>query len=219
MLPFAGLCLRWTGFAHGRPCGPALLGIAWVCMGEGRWGQACIAARRSETQCCSFALGPMLSWYHPHSNAAPAQMRMRTVEELVGALGEDEWHNLPRWKRIPSLEAGESGGGRGGAVLGRAWMAMPWGERLPSSQHGQAATRLCTSAPKCCCWQASKRCCLLPAYLLPPGCTLPLLLRSDSGALQGRHAARHLVHLLPARLRPGGAPAGAARRAADQCRG
>lgn len=34
-------------------------------------------------------------------------MRMRTVEELVGALGEDEWHNLPRWKRIPSLEAGK----------------------------------------------------------------------------------------------------------------
>lgn len=33
-------------------------------------------------------------------------MRMRTVEELVGSLDGDEWHNLPRWKRIPSLEAG-----------------------------------------------------------------------------------------------------------------
>lgn len=39
-------------------------------------------------------------------------MRMRTVEELVGSLDGDEWHNLPRWKRIPSLEAG--GWQRGG---------------------------------------------------------------------------------------------------------
>lgn len=34
------------------------------------------------------------------------QMRMRTVEELVGSMDGDEWHSLPRWKRIPSLEAG-----------------------------------------------------------------------------------------------------------------
>lgn len=33
-------------------------------------------------------------------------MRLRTVEELVGEVEGDEWHNLPRWKRIPSLEAG-----------------------------------------------------------------------------------------------------------------
>lgn len=36
------------------------------------------------------------------------QMRLRTVEELVGEVEGDEWHNLPRWKRIPSLEAGTS---------------------------------------------------------------------------------------------------------------
>ncbi|PRW05688.1 DEAD DEAH box helicase, partial [Chlorella sorokiniana] len=39
-----------------------------------------------------------------------AKMRMRTVEELVGAMEGDEWHNLPRWKRIPSLEAGKCRG-------------------------------------------------------------------------------------------------------------
>ena len=33
---------------------------------------------------------------------------MRTVEELVGSMAGDEWHSLPRWKRIPSLEAGTS---------------------------------------------------------------------------------------------------------------
>ena len=41
------------------------------------------------------------------SHPLVAQMRMRTVEELVGAVDGDEWHNLPRWKRIPSLEAGK----------------------------------------------------------------------------------------------------------------
>lgn len=33
---------------------------------------------------------------------------MRTVEELVGTLdgANDDWHRLPRWKRIPPLESG-----------------------------------------------------------------------------------------------------------------
>lgn len=53
---------------------------------------------------------------HWFAVAPPPQMRLRTVEELVGALGEDEWHNLPRWKRIPSLEAGER---RGRSLRGR----------------------------------------------------------------------------------------------------
>ncbi|PSC72530.1 DEAD-box ATP-dependent RNA helicase chloroplastic isoform B [Micractinium conductrix] len=34
-----------------------------------------------------------------------ANMRLRTVEELVGSVVDDDWHNQPRWKRIPSLEA------------------------------------------------------------------------------------------------------------------
>ncbi|KAL4443480.1 hypothetical protein ABPG75_011217 [Micractinium tetrahymenae] len=33
------------------------------------------------------------------------KMSLRTVEELVGSVQGDEWHSLPRWKRIPSLEA------------------------------------------------------------------------------------------------------------------
>lgn len=37
------------------------------------------------------------------------QMSLRTVEELVGG-SDDEWHKLPRWRRIPSLEAGGAGG-------------------------------------------------------------------------------------------------------------
>lgn len=46
-------------------------------------------------------------------------MRLRTVEELVGAVQDDEWHSLPRWKRIPSLEAGGAGAGQAGAQHGR----------------------------------------------------------------------------------------------------
>jgi hypothetical protein len=34
------------------------------------------------------------------------QISLRTVEELVGSVAEDDWHSQPRWKRIPSLEAG-----------------------------------------------------------------------------------------------------------------
>ena len=47
-------------------------------------------------------------------------MRLRTVEELVGSVVDDDWHNQPRWKRIPSLEAGAWVGihGRRGSLAG-----------------------------------------------------------------------------------------------------
>ncbi|KAI3428051.1 hypothetical protein D9Q98_006436 [Chlorella vulgaris] len=37
--------------------------------------------------------------------ASRGKQTMRTVEELSRVVEEDEWHDLPRWKRIPSLEA------------------------------------------------------------------------------------------------------------------
>ena len=46
--------------------------------------------------------------HKPRTRRTPParQVSLRTVEELVGAVMDDDWHSLPRWKRIPSLEAG-----------------------------------------------------------------------------------------------------------------
>ena len=63
----------------------------------GRGRARVLALPPPATECAFYSCSP----------AKPA-CRLRTMEELVSAAtGQEDWHKLPRWKRVPSMDAGE----------------------------------------------------------------------------------------------------------------